>query len=255
MPNSTHEQTVNVALGEVLHGLRRSWTVRSERTGHVLQGGGRPDVLIEEASGWPVVIEAELSNHTGADKDAIERLGRVVQRTGLSIETAIALVYPVELHTLDGAELRNAILATESFEYALFTHMINRPPERLPASGWLKGNVRDLAVLVQRATAPPRRVDALARRLQDGIQWATEGFTQWNPYGEPGGAKVAAVLGQSDDEEGQTRLMAMTVVATALIFHEALAESNFVVEEYGEDRHLMHVDDLKVSGFSPFRHW
>ena len=249
MLNSTHEQTVNVALGEVLHGLRRGWTVKSERTGHVLQGSGRPDVLIEEASGWPVVIEAELSNHAGANKDAVERLGRVVQRTGLSIETAIALVYPVELHTLDGAELRNAILATESFEYALFTHMINRPPERLPASGWLKGNVRDLAVLVQRATAPPRRVDALARRLQDGIQWATEGFTQWNPYGEPGGAKVAAVLGQSDDEEGQTRLMAMTVVATALIFHEALAESNFVVEEYGEDRHLMHVDDLKVSGF------
>ena len=59
---------------------------------------------------------------------------------------------------------------------------------------------------------------------------------------------MAAVLGQSDDEEGQTRRMAMTVVATALIFHEALAESNFVVEEYGEDRHLMHVDDLKVSG-------
>ena len=84
--------------------------------------------------------------------------------------------------------------------------------------------------------------------FKSGIQWATEGFTQWNPYGEPGGAKVAAVLGQSDDEEGQTRRMAMTVVATALIFHEALAESNFVVEEYGEDRHLMHVDDLKVSG-------
>ena len=65
MPNSTHEQTVNVALGEVLHGLRRGWTVRSERTGPVLEGGGRPDVLIEEASGWPVVIEAELSNHAG----------------------------------------------------------------------------------------------------------------------------------------------------------------------------------------------
>ena len=28
---------------------------------------------------------------------------------------------------------------------------------------------------------------------------------------------MAAVLGQSDDEEGQTRRMAMTVVATALI--------------------------------------
>ncbi len=248
MLNSTHEQTVNVALGEVLHGLRRGWTVKSERTGRVLDGGGRPDVLIEEASGWPVVIEADLSSHPGADKDAVDRLGRVVQRTGLPIETAIALVYPAELHTLDGSELREAILQTESFEYALYTNVINRPPDRLPASGWLTGNVRNLAVLVQRATAPPPRVDALARRLQDGIQWAAEGFTQWNPYGGPGGAKVAAVLGQSDDEEGQTRRMAMTVVATALIFHEALAESNFVVEENGEDRHLMHVDDLKVSG-------
>ena len=60
---------------------------------------------------------------------------------------------------------------------------------------------------------------------------------------------MAAVLGQSDDEEGQTRLMAMTVVATALIFHEALAESYFVVQDqFGEDRHLMHVEDLKESG-------
>ncbi len=249
MPNSTHEQTVNVALGEVLDGLRRSWTVKSERTGNVLEGGGRPDVLVEEASGWPVVIEAELSNRVGADKDAVDRLGRVVGRTGLTIETAIALVYPRELHTLDGARLRKAIRKTGSFQYALYTRMDDRPPERLPASGWLTGNVRDLAVLVQRATAPPRRVDDLASRLQQGIQWATEGFTQWNPYGEPGGAKVAAVLGQSDDEDGQTRRMAMTVVVTALIFHEALAESNFVVEEHGEDRHLMHVDDLKVSGF------
>ena len=214
----------------------------------MLEGGGRPDVLIEEASGWPVVIEAELSSHSGADKDAIDRLGRVVRHTGLPIETAIALVYPSELHTLDGAELRNAIRRTESFEYALYTHMINRPPERLPASGWLAGNARDLAILVHRASAPPPRVDALARQLQDGIQWAAEEFTRWNPYGQPGGAIVAAVLGQSDDEEGQTRLMAMTVVATALIFHEALAESYFVVPENGEDRHLMHVEDLKESG-------
>ena len=75
-----------------------------------------------------------------------------------------------------------------------------------------------------------------------------KGLHGGNPYGQPGGAIVAAVLGQSDDEEGQTRLMAMTVVATALIFHEALAESYFVVQENGEDRHLMHVEDLKESG-------
>ena len=248
MPNSTHEQTVNVALGEVLHGLRRGWIVESERTGHVLEGGGRPDVLIEEASGWPVVIEAELSNHAGADKDAVDRLGRVVRHTGLPIETAIALVYPGELHTLDGSELRNAIRNTESFEYALYTHMINRPPERLPASGWLTGNVRDLAILVHRASAPPPRVDALAKRLESGIEWAADRFTQSNPYGRGRGDEVAAMLGQSDDSEGQTRRMSMTVVTTALIFHEALADSYFVVQDGGEDRHVKHVDDFKPDG-------
>ena len=250
MPNSTHEQTINVALGEVLHGLRRGWTVKSERTGHVLEGGGRPDVLVEEASGWPVVIEAELSSHADADKDAVERLGRVVRTTGLPIETAIALVYPAELHTLDGSKLREAIRQTESFEYALFTHLISRPPERLPASGWIKGNVRDLAVLVQRATAPPPRVDALAKRLEDGIGWAADRFTKSNPYGSARGDQVAAILGQSDDDEGQTRRMAMTVVATALIFQEALADCFFVVRDQFEDvdRHVKHVDECKPDG-------
>ena len=128
--------------------------------------------------------------------------------------------------------------------------MINRPPERLPASGWLTGNVRDLAVLVQRATAPPPRVDALAKRLENGIEWAADSFTKANPYGRGRGDEVAAMLGQSDDSEGQTRRMAMTVVTTALIFQEALANSYFVVRDQFEnvDRHVKHVDDCKPDG-------
>ena len=128
--------------------------------------------------------------------------------------------------------------------------MINRPPERLPASGWLTGNVRDLAVLVQRATAPPPRVDALAQRLENGIGWAADRFTKSNPYGSPRGDQVAAILGQSDDSEGQTRRMAMTVVTTALIFQEALADSFFVVRDQFEDvdRHVKHVDECKPDG-------
>ena len=89
-------------LGEVLGMLRRSWKTRSEQTGHVLVGGGRPDILVEEASGWPVVIEAERSNHASAEDDAKARLGRVVASTGREIETAIALVYPPSVHSLDG---------------------------------------------------------------------------------------------------------------------------------------------------------
>ena len=109
MTSATHEHTLNVALGEVLGRLRLSWRTRSEQTGHVLMEGGRPDILIEEASGWPIAIEAERSNHASAEADAQARLGRRVASTGRQIETAIALVYPANLHSLDGSALRYAI--------------------------------------------------------------------------------------------------------------------------------------------------
>ena len=99
MTSATHEHTLNVALGEVLGRLRLSWRTRSEQTGHVIMEGGRPDILIEEASGWPIAIEAERSNHASAEADAQARLGRTVASTGRQIETAIALVYPANLHT------------------------------------------------------------------------------------------------------------------------------------------------------------
>ena len=94
---------MNAALGEALDGLRRSWSARAEQTGNVLEGGGRPDVLVEDASGWPVVVEAERADHASAERDAIARLGRVVVGRSFAIETAIALVYPDALTYLDGA--------------------------------------------------------------------------------------------------------------------------------------------------------
>ena len=61
MPVSKHEHTLNVALGEVLGQLRRSWQTRTEQTGQVLAEGGRPDMLIEEASGWPIIRSRRFS--------------------------------------------------------------------------------------------------------------------------------------------------------------------------------------------------
>ena len=231
MTSGTHEQTLNVALGEVLDGLRRSWKARSERTGHVLVEGGRPDILVEEASGWPVVIEAERSNHAEAEADAKARLGRTVSQTGRQIETAIALVYPTELHSLDGPDLRDAVRRTEGLEYALYTRRDGDAPDRLPTEGWIRGGVRDLAMLAHRAAAPPPRIEALANELESGVRIAGDSFTRRHKHGSGLGKGIAKVLGQEDDAEGQTRRMAMTVIANALVFHESLAEAEFQVEE------------------------
>ena len=67
-------------------------------------------------------------------------------------------------------------------------------------------------MLVHRAAVPPPRVAALAFELEDGVRLAAEEFTRRHPYGNELGTRVASVLGQSDDEEGQTRRMAMTVI-------------------------------------------
>ena len=246
MPDGrTHEQTVNVALGEVLSGMRRSWRVLDERTGGVLVEGGRPDVLVLDASDWPVVIEAELANHQGAEQDAIARLGKRPTGGEHAIETAIALVYPPELHEQRGEALREAIRTTDALEYALYTHVRDdeRGPERLPESGWLRGSVIELAMLVHRAATPSRRVEALADVLEGGINDAADRFsTLHSQFGEGRGAQIAEVLEQIDDSAGQTRRMAMTVFLNALIFHEALAQAGFEIEAGGRSRAVQSID-------------
>ncbi len=243
MPGPTHEQTLNVALGEVLDGLRRSWSARAEQTGNILDGGGRPDILVEDASGWPVVIEAERADHASAEQDAIARLGRQVSHSGKTIETAVALVYPDGLSYLDGKRLRNAVDRTDAFEYALYTRRVGDPPERLPEDGWIRGGVRDLAMLVHRAAAPAPRVNALADEFQTGVERAADEFTRRHAYGGSLGRELADVLGQDDDKDGQTRRMAMTVIANALIFHESLAEAEFQVADTpdGQERSVRPV--------------
>ena len=70
MPTGAHEQTINTALGEVLHQLGREWTLRSEHVGRIFEEGGRPDILVEKKDGWPIVIEAEVANHQQAEIEA-----------------------------------------------------------------------------------------------------------------------------------------------------------------------------------------
>lgn len=173
---ATREDTINIALGEVLADLRKGWTVRAEETGGVLQEGGRPDILVLESAGWPVVVEAERENHANAEQDAKARLRKHPADSDFPIETAIALVYPPELHDLNGAKLRAAIRSTEQLEYALYTAAESGVPDRLPESGWLTGGVRDLAMLIHRAAAPAPRVERLVNTLERGVSSAAGAF-------------------------------------------------------------------------------
>ena len=230
MQIGTHEQTINTAVAEVIADLYQGWRVRAEKTGKIFLDGGRPDILIEEPAGWPVVIEAEVANHRQAEMDAEARLGKCLAHSPRSVESTVALVYPEDLRQHDGGDLRDAIRAAE-FEYVVLASVSEVGTSRFPPSGWLSGGIRELAMLVRRISVPIARVEALAIELENGVNGATSVLATNHPIGSPLGARLAAVLSQHDDEMGQTRNMAMTVITNALVFHAALAEAEMPVED------------------------
>ena len=229
------EDTINVQLGEVLQELRpNSWRVLAEHQRTLRDTNARPDILIEEPAGWPVVIEAERENHASAESDAQARLGVVVNETSRPIESAIALVYPADVREQTGGKAtRAALYATHALEYALYTATAGDAVERLPESGWLRGNIRDLAMLAQRAAIPAPHVERLVDTLEHGVHSAEGAFNSHHREhtGDHLGPEIAEILGQSDDQAGQTRRMAMTVLINALIFHESLAQTEFTVDD------------------------
>jgi hypothetical protein len=249
MPRITHEQTVNTALGEVLEGLGQDWRVASEEIGGTFEGGGRPDILIQKPEGWPIVVEAEVGNHRQAEIDATSRLGKRLTTNAATVDTVVALVYPSDLRTFSGRALREAI-GRARFEYALFSLDPGGQATRVPASGWLSGDVVSLALLLHRATIPAWRVEALADALETGVTRVAGTLSDSHPIGSPIGLRMAEVLGQSDDHEGQTRKMAMTVIVNALIFHEALAQAAMLVpgEEPGEQRAVKSAAEFRRGG-------
>lgn len=228
MPTLTHEQTINTALGEVLQDLGREWVIRSEHVGRVFENGGRPDILVEKRDGWPVVLEAEVGNYRQAEIEARSRLGNRLVSSANVVHAAIAVIYPAELRRHHGAALRNA-LKVNRLEFALFTVEADGSHTRFPESGWLSGLVPELATLVHRSSIPAWRVEALADALELGVRRAAGTLSATHSFGSPLGQSVAALLGQSDDEEGQTRRMAMVVIANALIFQASLAEAEMEV--------------------------
>ena len=230
MATRTHEQTINTALGELLQDLGRYWTVRSEHVGRIFEEGGRPDILIEKADGWPIVVEAEVNNHRQAEVEAQSRLGNHLTASAEIINAVVALVYPDALRLHHGAALRSE-LATATFEYVLFTLDADQTTQRFPANGWLSGGVQELAVLLHRSSVPAWRVEALADALENGVIRAEGSFSAAHSHGSSLGGTIAALLGQSDDDAGQTRRMAMTVIVDAFIFHAALAEAEMQVPD------------------------
>jgi len=101
LPRNTEPQA-NGALARALmkrHPLWDDTSVHAERTGMLQGGSGQIDILIHTPSRQPVAVETEFDPARTVENEAIGRLGRKLDSTGDTIESALAVVFPVELKT------------------------------------------------------------------------------------------------------------------------------------------------------------
>lgn len=221
MATNQTEPSVNVALGNLLQGMMGSCVVRSENVGLVVgQPGAQIDNLITAAGRSPIAVEAEFMPAREAEKDAASRLGKEIKGESRTVEAAIALRYPAALRRAANLEdaLRDAplswcVLYEERDEDG---HHI-----RFPKSGWLEGDVEDLADLIRLVSTPQREVDRAADSLQAGIERAAGILDELREKQQGILRSVADLLGMANVE--QTRRMACAIIANALVFHERIA--------------------------------
>ncbi len=217
MPRNTEPQ-VNAALASVLDGKHPRWRALAERTGvFVDEPSLQPDILVELAGRAPVVIEAEFSPAVGVEEEAAARLGKAPEADGIPIEQTIALKYGAELRARE--DLRTAIKSA-SLEWCILSgdaQEIVRWPER----GWLRGNIDDLAAVVEQVSISERLVARGLAVLEDCVRIAAHIFRSEALAGPRGVLDMMAEELHQEDSEQTTR-MGMAIIASAVICHSAL---------------------------------
>ena len=217
MPHQT-EPSANNATGGLLQAMLPRSSVRSEHT-QAISGhpGLQPDILITAPGRAPVVVEAEYMPAHTVEVEARSRLGLEAASNGRVIEAAIALRYPEELRE---AHDLHAALSSARLSYCVFTEGAE-DVHRFPESGWLDGDLEDLADMVRLVSVPQRAVDRATTALQEGIDGAARLLDELNETSAGRHHAIARLLGMSNVP--QTRRMACAIIANALVFHERIA--------------------------------
>jgi hypothetical protein len=174
-----------------------------------------------ESGTSPVSVETEVLPAQTVEKDARGRLGRILAENGRPILSSVAVRLPQHLRGLEGTSLVTAIRENATFGYAVFTGKRPDDAERWPHSGWVSGNIADLCLVCQSMTIPPAIIEQASERLVQGVGHAAGLLSEFAKTHPKALQDIAETLKQEDDL--QTRRMAMTMIANAFIFHASIA--------------------------------
>ena len=218
----TAEPGFNHELANILRRKHPRWPDRIgvEQTNVFREAAGlKPDIIIRHLGGLPVAVETEYAPAQTVEQDARERLGKTLKQTGDCIEQALAVRVPKDLATTNQSALEAAVEKAR-LEFCIFSGDPENP-ERWPKTGWLDGNVDDLAACIELAALSENRIAQGRQILENGIDQAAGKLRDACADAPDTLEAIANQLHQKDGE--QTSRMAMAILANALTFHTTIA--------------------------------
>ncbi len=209
----------------------------------------QPDILIVQPSAQPVVIENEYSPAGTVEGEALHRLGERlapgIESASGRVEAAIALRSPIDLRDCAGADQVDVLLTEGvTLEYALFAGPTAADVSRFPTSGFISGNIRDLAVFAMNAATPEDAVQRAVAILEEGVQDAASILREAAMLRESTQPALTRLLRQPYSE--QTLRMTATIIVNALVFHQNMAGQHGVksLDDIADDGILLRADVL-----------
>ena len=243
------EPQLNGRIATLLDRMTPRWTALGENKGAFVGSQRQPDILIVQNRAYPVVIENEYAPAATVEADALLRLGEQLDSDVVSgsgrVEAAIALRSPVDLHDCVGADDVDAMLSRGiALEYALFSGPSAADASRFPKSGFISGNIRDLASFAMDASTPEDAVRKAIATLEVGVNDAAAILWQAGELRESTKGAIAELLKQPYSR--QTLRMAATIIVNALVFHQNMAGQHGVkdLDQITDDGLLLRSDVL-----------
>ena len=219
------ETNCNAALGDLLRFRLPRWNVTSQVTGVLRAAQKEPDVFLEHPSGVPLVIEGKYdlgtANRKQVESDAQLRLGHIAAKTGLEIEQAVAVLYPEHLRTT--SEILKDALEGSLLQFAVCSSSKDGTV-RFPESGWLEGDVDELANFVELVSVSEQQISDALDLFTQAVTTAVGRLEGVLRDPEKTMSAIGEVLHQEPGE--QTTNMAVSIMLNALVFQSAVAENH-----------------------------
>ncbi len=217
------EGAFNVEFANVLRRKHPAWRVgiKAEQYRVFRQRMLRPDVLVNHPGGLPVAIELEFEPARDVERDAKARLQMVLGAGSGRIEQAVAVRVPRSLSESQSDLVQR--IDDSQFAYCSFSDT-GDGFRRWPRTGWIHGDASDLASCIERVSVSERLLAEGMEILETAVRRAAGDIRQDVRWGyDKSEVEIAELLYQQRGD--QTNRMAMSILASALIFHNVIAKS------------------------------